>query len=241
MSGEDQNTERKQGMKFRINKNGDILLKIVYWGCAGSGKTTAVDTLFKLVEEGENNIEIITNLKKIDMKGGSTLYFDRGVFRSKIQEKIYYHIYTVAGQVRFSPLRKKVFEGTNAIIFVFDSQRSRIDANINSLKELKKISGNRLISEIPMLVMVNKQDLPNPLTKSEMADILRQEGLYYPIDHSLNTWNPIIYETIALYKNSQNIYTIFSEMLRRISQYVLKDRTDFDNNSPNLPKDVPDL
>ena len=238
---EQQKEEMKEGMKFRINSKGDILLKIVYWGCAGSGKTTAVDTLFKIVKEGDYNVKIIQNLKKIEMQSGSTLYFDRGVFQSKTQEKIYYNVYTVAGQVRFSPLRKKVFEGTNAIIFVFDGQRSRIEDNINSLKELNKISGNRLISEIPMLIMVNKQDLPNPLKKREVQEILQQEGLFYPSDHSLNTWNPIIYETIALYQNSQNIYTIFSEMLRRISQYVLTDRTDFDKNSPNLPKDVPNL
>jgi len=233
--------EQKDEMRFKINKKGDLFIKIVYWGCAASGKTTAVDTLFKIVREGDYNINIIKNLKKIEMVSGSTLYFDRGVFQSKIQSKIYYHVYTVAGQVRFFPLRKKVFEGTNAIIFVFDAQRSRIEDNINSLKELKNISRNRLISEIPMLIMVNKQDLPNPLKKSEVEDILRQEGLFYPADHSLNTWNPIVYETIALYKNSQNIYTIFSEMLRRISQYMLKDRTDFDKNSPNLPKDVPNL
>ena len=238
---EKQKEEMKEGMKFRINKKGDILLKIVYWGCAASGKTTAVDTLFKIVKEGDYNIKIIKSLKKIDMESGSTLYFDRGVFQSKIQEKIYYHVYTVAGQVRFFPLRKKVFEGTNAIIFVFDGQRSRIEDNINSLKELKKISENRLISEIPMLIMVNKQDLPNTFKKSEVEEILSQEGLLYTADHNLNTWNPIVYETIALYKNSQNIYTIFSEMLRRISQYVLKDRTDFDKNPPNLPKDVPKL
>jgi len=218
--------EQKDEMRFKINKKGDLFIKIVYWGCAASGKTTAVDTLFKIVREGDYNINIIKNLKKIEMVSGSTLYFDRGVFQSKIQSKIYYHVYTVAGQVRFFPLRKKVFEGTNAIIFVFDAQRSRIEDNI---------------SEIPMLIMVNKQDLPNPLKKSEVEDILRQEGLFYPADHSLNTWNPIVYETIALYKNSQNIYTIFSEMLRRISQYMLKDRTDFDKNSPNLPKDVPNL
>ncbi|MHA1725122.1 MAG: ADP-ribosylation factor-like protein [Promethearchaeota archaeon] len=232
---------QKEEMRFKINKKGDLFIKIVYWGCAASGKTTAVDTLFQIVGEGDYNIKIIKSLKKIEMRSGSTLYFDRGVFQSRIQEKIYYQVYTVAGQVRFFPLRKKVFEGTNAIIFVFDAQRSRIEDNINSLKELKNISGNRLISEIPMLIMVNKQDLPNPLKKSEVEDILRQEGLFYPADHSLNTWNPIVYETIALYKNFQNIYTIFSEMLRRISQYMLKDRTDFDKNPPNLPKDVPKL
>jgi len=238
---EEHKDEIKEEMRFKINKKGEISIKIVYWGCAASGKTTSVDTLFKIVEKGDSNIKIINNLKKIDMKSGSTLYFDRGIFQSKIQEKIFYHVYTVAGQVRFSPIRKKIFYGTNALIFVFDAQRSRIEDNINSLKELKRISENRLISEIPMLVMVNKQDLPNPLKKSEVEDILRQEGLFYPTNHKLNTWNPIVYETIALYKNSQNIYTIFSEMLRRISQYMLKDRTDFDENSPNLPKDVPNL
>jgi hypothetical protein len=214
--GEDQ----KDGMNIRINKNGYVLMKIVYWGCSGSGKTTAVDTLFKLVDEGNYNIKIIQSLKKIDMDSGATLYFDRGVFQSKIQEKIYYHVYTVAGQVRFSPLRKKVFEGTNAIIFVFDGQRSRLSDNINSLKELMKISGNRLISDIPLLIMVNKQDLPNVMDKKEIMDFLESEKLFDFNDK----WCPIIYETIALYKNSQNIYNIFSELLRRITQYVQKDR-----------------
>ncbi len=171
------------------------------------------------------------------MKCGSTLYFDRGVFQSKIQEKIFYHVYTVAGQVRFSPLRRKVFDGTNAIIFVFDGQRSRLSDNINSLKELKKISGNRLISDIPLLIMVNKQDLPNVMSKSEIRDLLESEKLFDFNDK----WCPIIYETIALYKNSQNIYTIFSELLRRIAQYVLKNEDNSNKNSLLLPKNVPDL
>jgi len=83
--------EQKDEMRFKINKKGDLFIKIVYWGCAASGKTTAVDTLFKIVREGDYNINIIKNLKKIEMVSGSTLYFDRGVFQSKIQSKIYYH------------------------------------------------------------------------------------------------------------------------------------------------------
>ncbi|MHA1474858.1 MAG: ADP-ribosylation factor-like protein, partial [Promethearchaeota archaeon] len=99
------------------------------------------------------------------------------------------------------------------------------------------ISGNRLISDIPLLIMVNKQDLPNVMGKSEIRDFLESEKLFDFNDK----WSPIIYETIALYKNSQNIYTIFSELLRRIAQYVQKDRKDLDKNPPNLPKDVPKL
>ena len=208
---------------LKMSSEGKFLLKIVYWGCAGSGKTTAVDTLFKIVKRGNYSIKIKFALKKIQNASGATLYFDRGVFQSKIQERIFYHVYTVGGQVRFFPLRKEVFEGNNAIIFVFDGQRSRIEENINSLKELKIISENRL------LVMVNKQDLPNPLKKDEVEEILQQEGLFYPSDHKLNKWNPIVYETIALYENSQNICTIFSELLRYFTQ-LLNDRTDLDNN-----------
>jgi len=53
------NEDQTKGMNIRINKKGDILIKIVYWGCAASGKTTAVDTLFKLISEGDFNIKII--------------------------------------------------------------------------------------------------------------------------------------------------------------------------------------
>ena len=63
--------------------------------------------------------------------------------------------------------------------------------------------------------MVNKQDLPNPLNKGEVEEILRQEGVFLPTDHKLYIWNPIVYETIALYSNAQNVYKVFAELARR--------------------------
>ncbi|MHA1718390.1 MAG: ADP-ribosylation factor-like protein [Promethearchaeota archaeon] len=205
----------------RINKFGEVFVKILYWGCAGSGKTTAVDTLYRLTKDGtfEKDVTPTGNLTKIVMASGSKLSFDRGIFQSKRQAKIFYHVYTVPGQARFSFLRKKIFLGTDGVIFVFNAQRSKIEDNLNSLKELKNFAGNKQILDLPILVMVNKQDLPNALTKSEVREILFQEGIFYPKGHKLNGWNPKIYETIAYYPNALNIYEVFAELAKRTSFY----------------------
>ena len=152
----------------RINKTGEIFIKLLYWGCIGSGKKTTIDTLYRIAKEGKYGEEIIPtgDPKPIAMVSGSSLYTDRGVFQSKKHSKIFYHIYIVGGQARFSPLRKKIFLGTDGVIFVFDGERNRIKENIHSLRELKNAAGNKLITEIPMLVMLNKQDLQNQLRRT---------------------------------------------------------------------------
>lgn len=204
----------------RVNKNGDVYVKLLYWGPAGSGKTTAVDTLYRLTEERYSDSYIPTGtLTKIAMASGSTLYFDRGILQSKTQSKIFYHIYTVAGQARFSPLRKRIFTGTDGVIFMFDGQRSRYDENVESLKELKNVAQDRLISEMPLLVMVNKQDLPNTYKKKEVEEILKKENLFYEPNHKYYPWNPIVYETVALYENAQNVFQVYSELARRTALY----------------------
>ena len=68
-------------------------------------------------------------------------------------------MYTVAGQRRFSPLRKKIFKGTDGVIFTVDSQTQFFEDNIESLKELKNVTRGKLIKEIPLIIMLNKQDL----------------------------------------------------------------------------------
>jgi len=228
----------------RINKAAEVFVKLLYWGCASSGKTTAVDSLYRLSRElSKSEVEPTGNLTKIAMASGSTLYFDRGIFQSKKQNKIFYHVYTVAGQNRFSPLRKKIFVGTDGCVFVFDAQRSRMEDNIESLKELKNVAENKLISHIPLIVMVNKQDLPNTLKKAEVEQILKDEGLFFDPGHPLHAWNPIVYETVATYENALNVYQVFSELARRTALYqVLGNGQAPDTSKPvNLAKEVPDL
>ena len=204
----------------RIDNNGNLFIKLLYWGCASSGKTTAVDTLFRLTQEKyEDQFQPTGDLKKIAMKSGATLYYDRGIFQSKIQEKIFYHVYTVAGQTKFSPLRKRIFTGTDGVIFMFDGQKSRLKENIDSLKELKNVAENRLISEIPFLVQLNKQDLPNTYKKQDVVEFLIKEDLFYKPPNALHVWNPIVYESVSLYDQASNVYQVYCELVRRAAFY----------------------
>ena len=205
----------------RFTTDHKVYIKILYWGMGGSGKTTIVDTLYQLTKEKKKDIRPTGNLTKISMASGSTLYFDRGIFQSTKSEKVFYHVYTVAGQTRFSPLRKKIFKGTDGVIFVVDSQTRYFEDNIESLRELKNIARDKLITEIPFLVMLNKQDLKEIISTEDFKQILVEEKLWHDPDNKLSLWNPIIYETCALYDQMKDVYRSFNECARRTGLYQI--------------------
>jgi len=204
----------------------NIYIKILYWGMGGSGKTTIVDTLYRLTKEQKKDITPTGNLT------------NRGIFQSTKQNKVYYHVYTVAGQSRFSPLRKKIFKGTDGVIFVVDSQTHFFEDNIESLKELKNVTRGKLIKEIPLITMLNKQDLNETIGEEDFKQVLKEEKLWYEPDHELYIWNPIIYKSCALYEKKLDIYRSFSECARRTGLYQIYG----DGKAPvgdNFSRDIP--
>ncbi|HEY0088273.1 MAG TPA: ADP-ribosylation factor-like protein [Candidatus Lokiarchaeia archaeon] len=227
----------------RFTADHKVYIKILYWGMGGSGKTTIVDTLYRLTKEQKKDIEPTGNLTKIAMASGSTLYFDRGIFQSTKQRKVFYHVYTVAGQSRFSPLRKKIFKGTDGVIYVVDSQTHLFEDNIESLKELKSVTGDKLIKEIPLILMLNKQDLPDVIGLEDFKQILKEEKLWYEPDNELYIWNPIIYKTCGLYDQQKDIYRSFSECARRTGLYQIygNGKAPIGENIENLSKELPDF
>lgn len=189
----------------------------------GSGKTTILKTLYHLTKDGKTEIVPVSDLQQIDKASGATLYFDRGIFQSTQNRKVYYRVFTVAGQKSFSPLRTKVFNQldaeTDAVIFVVDSQTKFLEDNIEFLLELKNLTKNRLIKEIPLIVMLNKQDLKDIIDDNDFIEILKQEDLLYEPNHELYIWNPLIYKTCALIDQERDIYRSFYEIARRTGLY----------------------
>jgi len=57
-----------------INKNNNWYFKIVYWGMAGSGKTTILETLYKITKESKKDIEPVEDLKKIEKASGANCF-----------------------------------------------------------------------------------------------------------------------------------------------------------------------
>ena len=216
-----------------LQKDGKTFLKIVYWGMGGSGKTTILQTLYDLTKENNKDIIPVTDIEMIAKDNGATLYFDRGLFHSKKEKEVYYRIFTIAGQKSYVPLRRKVFEklegSTDAVIFVVDSRTMYLEDNIESLLELKSIANNRLIKDIPLIVMLNKRDLENTIDEEDFKQILKKEKLWIDEKNKISIWNPIIYKTCALYDNQKDIYRSFHETARRATLYQIYGK----GNAPN--------
>jgi signal recognition particle receptor subunit beta len=144
-------------VQFNIS-NREIILKIVYYGPALSGKTTNLQQLHTRI-----NPKACGRMISLDTKDDRTLYFDflpvqfttGGGFNIKIK------LFTVPGQVMHRSTRKAVLAGADAVAFIADSQRSVAVANAYSFKDLEKnLQANGInFSTIPLVVQFNKRDL----------------------------------------------------------------------------------
>ncbi len=84
--------------------------------------------------------------------------------------KTRFHLYTVPGQVFYDASRKLILKGVDGVVFVADSQEARMDANVESLRNLDdnlKENGFEL-KTIPYVLQFNKRDLPTAVSTDDM-------------------------------------------------------------------------
>ena len=88
------------------------------------------------------------------------------------------HLYTVPGQVFYDASRKLILRGVDGIVFVADSQKERMDANVEALENLNdnlKEHGYDF-QKIPYVLQLNKRDLPNVLPVETLNKDLRRKN-----------------------------------------------------------------
>jgi signal recognition particle receptor subunit beta len=148
--------------------------KIVYYGPGLCGKTTNLHHIYAKTSP-QSRGEMVS----LETETDRTLFFDLlpidvgviGGFKTRLQ------LYTVPGQVFYNTTRKLVLKGVDGIVFVADSQRAMLDANVESLKNLREnlaeIGTN--LDEIPLVLQLNKRDLPNIASVDMMLDALDPE------------------------------------------------------------------
>ncbi|MDO9308340.1 MAG: ADP-ribosylation factor-like protein [Deltaproteobacteria bacterium] len=154
-------------MSFINYASREINCKIVYYGPGLCGKTTNLQFVYqKTAPDAKGKmISLATETER-------TLFFDflplsLGEIRGF---KTRFHLYTVPGQVFYDASRKLILKGVDGVVFVADSQEERIDANIESLENLRinlKEQGYDL-DKLPYIVQYNKRDLPNVMTVEEL-------------------------------------------------------------------------
>ncbi len=89
---------------MRLTKENEMHTKIVLWGMAPSGKTSFLEILYNMAKEENLDIRPTSDLTKISTTSGATLYFDRAIFQSTLGSNEFYHVHTVPGVKRLTPI-----------------------------------------------------------------------------------------------------------------------------------------
>jgi signal recognition particle receptor subunit beta len=149
----------------------EINCKIVYYGPGLGGKTTNLEHIHARVQP-----ETRGKLISLATESERTLFFDflpvdLGTVRGF---KTRFHLYTVPGQVYYNASRKLILKGVDGIVFVADSQVERMDANLESLQNLRdNLAEHGLdLAQIPLVMQYNKRDLPNAATIDALQEAL---------------------------------------------------------------------
>jgi len=180
-------------MSFINYASREINCKIVYYGPGLCGKTTNLQYVYqKTAPDAKGKmISLATETER-------TLFFDflplaLGEIRGF---KTRFHLYTVPGQVFYDASRKLILKGVDGVVFVADSQEERLDANIESLENLKinlEEQGYQL-EKLPFIMQYNKRDLPNVSSVDEMRTLLNPSGV--PEFEACATTGEGVFETL---------------------------------------------
>ena len=149
----------------------EINCKIVYYGPGLGGKTTNLQHIYDQTAPQARG-KMISLATETDR----TLFFDflpldlgpiQG-FRTR------FHLYTVPGQVFYNASRKLILKGVDGVVFVADSQGDRMDANVESIRNLEENLGELglSLSDMPYVLQFNKRDLDSAIDSQDMYRIL---------------------------------------------------------------------
>ena len=171
----------------------EINVKIVFYGPGLCGKTTNLQYIFEKSSPQQKG-KLISLATETDR----TLFFDflpldLGAVRGF---KTRFHLYTVPGQVFYDASRKLILKGVDGVVFVADSQEARMDANVESLRNLEdnlRENGFEL-KNVPFVLQFNKRDLPSAVLVDDMYRLLNYKG--EPTFEAVATKGMGVFETL---------------------------------------------
>ncbi len=181
----------------------EINCKIVYYGPGLCGKTTNLQYIYE-----RTNPDAKGKMISLATETERTLFFDflplaLGEIRGF---KTRFHLYTVPGQVFYDASRKLILKGVDGVIFVADSQFERLEANQESVDNLRiNLSEQGYdLDKLPYVVQYNKRDLPSAVPVEELRPLI-------------NTTNVPDFEAVA--RTGVGVF----ETLKAVSKLVLNE------------------
>lgn len=146
----------------------ELHLKVVYYGPGLGGKTTNLEYI-----HSKTRPERRGKLISLNTESERTLFFDLlpmdlGKYKGY---DVRIHLCTVPGQIALDETRRLVLRHVDGIVFVVDSQRGRMDQNVESIRNLYdnlRLQGDDP-DRMPLVVQYNKRDLDDVHPVEELA------------------------------------------------------------------------
>jgi signal recognition particle receptor subunit beta len=152
-----------------------VTSKIVYYGPGLCGKTTNLQWIHRRTAPGSRG-----DMVSLETEADRTLFFDLlpldvgmvGGMKVRLQ------LYTVPGQVFYNTTRRLVLKGVDGVVFVADSQVPALDANEESLANLRQNLEELGLDprEVPLAFQYNKRDLGHILPLETLREALNPGG-----------------------------------------------------------------
>ena len=180
-------------MSFINYSSREINCKIVYYGPGLCGKTTNLQYIFKRMnpESRGKMISLATETER-------TLFFDfLPVSMGEIRGfKTRFHLYTVPGQVFYDASRRLILRGVDGVVFCADSQLTRMDANVESLENLKINMREQGYDpdRVPLVLQYNKRDVNGVASVAELHALLNTRNV--PEFEAVATTGVGVFETL---------------------------------------------
>ncbi len=152
-------------------KSRELNLNLVYYGPALSGKTTNLEQIHARLKPASRS-----DLFTLNTHEDRTIFFD--FLQLEIGEigglKPKFGLYTVPGQIYYATTRETVLRRADAVVFVVDSQAERLEDNQTAWRDMEAQLQrmNRSLLTMPLIVQLNKRDLPSALPITELRAAL---------------------------------------------------------------------
>jgi len=152
----------------------EINCKIIYYGPKLSGKTSNLTYISKTADP-----KLLGNLISFDNNNSSFFFDFLPIYLGSIKGyKTKFHLYTVSSSSAFQNSKQLIFKGVDGVVFVADSQKARIQENLESLKQLKDIlfDYGYDYEKIPFVFQYNKRDLKDVSSVEELSSVLNNRA-----------------------------------------------------------------
>lgn len=145
--------------------------RIVYWGIQGAGKSTNLAAIERKLRPDHRG-----RLRRVPTSLDPTVSYELLPIELGNVSGVRTLIEAVAvpGAPEHAPTRKQLLDRVDGIVFVIDSRRELIDANLAAFDELRSALAayGRALAGVPLVIQYNKRDLPNAAPLDEMRKLL---------------------------------------------------------------------